>query len=301
MIQDTLYHATKPKPYCRLLLFLCQLLIAAHTHEMRTMKRLLAVALLLLVLAGCRGREVIILMPTESSLDMAATASVLTREAPPPGFDRIAFPQIDANTANLPYYRAEASLTFNGTFSRTPRLASAETVAIITSNPAQQARRVLTTLTSTLQPDTQPVTLDAVRLGSDPFLVRNSTCVDDADEALLAAQLDAAAIVGGIQQATVAPRRATLNGEAVWLYNFDADDLVLPAITLGDNSRIVGLSGELWVSPSQNVVVRYYLNLNVENITLFDQPLPVTGVLLLRYDLYLHDEEAPNISIPYGC
>jgi hypothetical protein len=35
-------------------------------------------------------------------------------------------------------------------------------------------------------------------------------------------------------------------------------------------------------------------------VTLFDEPLPVTGALILRYDLFLH-EDPPNISIPFGC
>lgn len=261
---------------------------------------LVACSLLGLALSACRQREIVITMPTQANMDMAATASVLTREAPPSGFDTVSFPQLDANTAALDHFRAEVSFVFNGTFSRTPRLAAADTSAVITAYPAEQARRVVATITNTIQPDTRPITLDAVLLGNDPFLVRNGTCTDRPEEARLATQLDAAALLGGIEQAQVAPRRATLNGEAVWLYTFTQADMLLPALTMGDNSRVIGLSGELWVSPSRNVVVRYYVNLDVDNVTLFNQPLPVTGSILMRYDLYLH-EEPPNINVPYGC
>jgi hypothetical protein len=107
-------------------------------------------------------------------------------------------------------------------------------------------------------------------------------------------------VLGGVREARALPRRAIVNGEQVWEYSFTLDDLNLPNVSFGDNSRVVGLSGELWVSPARGVVVRYYLNLNVENVTLFDEPLPVTGALILRYDLFLH-EDPPNISIPFGC
>ncbi len=59
-------------------------------------------------------------------------------------------------------------------------------------------------------------------------------------------------------------------------------------------------SAELWVSPERGVVVRFYVNLSVENVTLLGRPAPVSGSLILRYDtsaLGLPN----NISIPYGC
>ncbi len=251
-------------------------------------------------LAACREREVIVVLPTQIDIDAAATAAVLTREAPPSGFEIVSFPQIDANINNLDFYRAEVSLAFDGTFARTPRLASAATSAIITVNSAQQAKRIESTFDNNLQEDTEPVQLDAVLLGEDTFVVRNGTCITNADQAELATQLSASAVLGGIQQAEAFGQRATLNGEPVWLYRFDAEDLVLPNVTQIDNSRIVGLSGELWVSPTTNTVIRYYLNLDVENVTLFGEALPVTGSLLMRYDLYLHEDSA-NISVPFGC
>lgn len=254
----------------------------------------------LLLLTSCRQREVIITLPTETTLEQAATAAVLTREAPPPGFDVVRFPLIDANLTQLDSYRAQFSFAFNGTFARTPRLASTETRGETTANVLQQARRTVSTISTTLQPDVRPLQLDAVLLGEDPFLVRDGVCITNREEALLATQLIAGTVLGGVREARALPRRAVVNGEQVWEYRFTLEDLNLPNVTFGDNSRVVGLSGELWVSPARNVVVRYYLNLNVENVTLFNEPLPVTGALVLRYDLFLH-EDPPNISIPFGC
>jgi hypothetical protein len=264
-----------------------------------TLKRMLLLALTVL-LTACRQREVVIVLPTETTLELAATAAVLTREAPPPGFDVVRFPLIDANLTQLDSYRAQFSFAFNGTFARTPRLASTETHGETTANVLQRARRTVSTIRTTLRPNVQPLQLDAVLLGDDPFLVRDGVCVQNREEALLATNLIAGTVLGGVREARALPRRAIVNGEQVWEYSFTLDDLNLPNVSFGDNSRVIGLSGELWVSPARGVVVRYYLNLNVENVTLFDEPLPVTGALILRYDLFLH-EDPPNISIPFGC
>jgi hypothetical protein len=46
--------------------------------------------------------------------------------------------------------------------------------------------------------------------------------------------------------------------------------------------------------------MRYYLTMDVENVTLFSSTLPVTGTLTLQYDLY-DVGIVPNISVPFGC
>ena len=47
-------------------------------------------------------------------------------------------------------------------------------------------------------------------------------------------------------------------------------------------------------------VVRFYVNLDVENAFIFDRQLPVTGQVILRYDLY-DIGVVPNITVPFGC
>ncbi|HVU11656.1 MAG TPA: hypothetical protein VHD90_10270, partial [Phototrophicaceae bacterium] len=66
------------------------------------------------------------------------------------------------------------------------------------------------------------------------------------------------------------------------------------------NGKIQLDSGELWISPSPHAVVRFYLNLDVDNVVIFDQQLPVTGQIQIRYDLY-DIGNAFNITTPFGC
>lgn len=254
----------------------------------------------LVVLAACRPREAEVVLPTVVDLDTAATQAVLTREAPPPGFASVSFPGVDANLDDIPGWRSEFSLAFNGNFSRTSRSATALTEGVQRYNLLQNARRLTISFVNTLQADANPIALEIVTLGEDPFLVRNGVCIQAEDEARLAAQLSAGAVLGGVRQAVSAPQRAIINGQQAWRYTFTHEDLVLPGLSFGDDSRVTGLTGELWVSPALNAVVRYYLNLDVENVGLLESALPVTGTLLLRYDLYL-EETPPNISVPFGC
>jgi len=225
----------------------------------------------------------------------------MTREAPPTGFDTVAFERIDANTERLGGFRATASLSFEGVFARTPRTTNALSEAEIFDNPVTNARRVIASLANNLTPDIPSLNYEAVRLGEDVFLVRDGVCVQNApDDAKLAVELSAGTLLGGIKNATTAYQRATVNSEIVWRYAFIPDDLVLPNVGFGADSQILGMTGELWVSPTLNAVVRYYLTLEVENITLFGGNLPVSGTLFLRYELY--EAGTPvNLSVPFGC
>ena len=56
----------------------------------------------------------------------------------------------------------------------------------------------------------------------------------------------------------------------------------------------------MWISPAHNAVVRFYLNLDVTNVVIFDRQLPVTGQVTMRYDLYDIGSDF-NITTPFGC
>jgi hypothetical protein len=94
--------------------------------------------------------------------------------------------------------------------------------------------------------------------------------------------------------------RAVINGEEVWRYTFSAEELSLPQIQIGDDGHVTLLGGELWVAPAREAVIRYYANLDVENVILLDSTLPVTGQIIIRYDLYEIGVD-PNITQPFGC
>ncbi len=257
-----------------------------------------ALLVLLCVLAGCNATE---LPPTVMSLEGRATEIVLTENAPPEGFSTVSFPQISANLTALAGWRYEAVMEFDGVFARTTRPARARTTAIVYYNQIASARRVVASIANDLQANAAPIEYEAVRLGPDAFLVRDGVCLSNAGEdAFTVADLSAGTLIGGVQAAETAAQIATINGEQVWRYNFALDDMLLPSIGLGDSSQILEMRGELWIAPEHNAVVRYHANLEVENVFVFDSALPVTGTVILRYDLY-NVGEVPNLSVPFGC
>jgi hypothetical protein len=262
-------------------------------------------AILMLSLLGACRRENIVTLPTPITADTAATHIFLTREAPPKGFDTVSFASLDANLNTLDGWRYEMSFEFEGVFARTTRLTSATTTAQVQANNLFSARRVTASIDNDLQAETAPTQLEAVKLGEDAFLLRDGVCNTPAsdtpsNEARLASELGVGVLLGGLSSAPVAYKRATLNSEAVWLYTVTSDALVLPNVGKTAESVITLTSGELWVSPSRNVVVRFYATLDVQNVTIFGGTLPVTGILQLRYDLY-DVGILPNIGVPFGC
>lgn len=241
-------------------------------------------------------------LPTVAAPEAVATSLVLTRNAPPTGFDSVSFPTIDANLTRLSGWHYEMSFEFEGVFSRTPRTLAVSTNADVFYNQVSSQRRILANIDLTdLRESSPPRSYEAVRLGPDVFLVEDNRCISNSTSPAIetAADLSAGSLLGGVQTATTAAQQAVINGEEVWRYDIQPDQLVLPSVDLSDG-RITGLSGELWVAPEHNAVVRYYLTLNVENASIFGSTLPVDGRVLLRYDLY-DIGVVPNLSVPFGC
>jgi hypothetical protein len=267
--------------------------------------RFCALLLVILLSAACRARG---LTPEDiptrvPSIDALATAQIMTQNAPPEGYrETISFPQIDAGLTMLPNWRYEVLLEFEGVFARTPRQVSASTSAEVYFNQLGTQRRVVIQGHGELfGQQEEGVTLEGVRLGSDTFLVRDNVCLGDAGgAAATAADLRAGELIGGIIQGVPDGARAVINGEEVWRYAFGAQELSLPQIQTGDDGHVTLLSGELWVAPSREAVIRYYANLDVENAILLDSTLPVTGQVIIRYDLYDIGID-PNITQPFGC
>jgi hypothetical protein len=259
--------------------------------------------LLLLLLAGCvmRGQQLEDL-PTQAAINDLATAVYLTENAPPEGFrDSISFPEVDAGLTELAGWRYQVLLEFDGVFARTPRQTTWNANAEVWFNQLGTARRVTFSTSGDLTGQPEDTQYEAVRLGPDAFLVRDSTCLSNAEQdAQTAADLRAGELVGGVTHATPTSLRATLNGEEAWQYTFTASDLSLPSIRLSDEGQLILNGGELWVAPEHNAVVRFHVNLEVTNAIIFDRALPVTGQVIIRYDLY-DIGVAPNITVPFGC
>lgn len=260
-----------------------------------------SIVIMLLALSGCNRNNSLEALPTLAEPNAIATGLVLTEKAPPQGFDTVSFPHIDDNLEALSGWRYEMVFGFNGVYSRTSREATSSTKATVTYNQLGSARRVVATIDDDLEEASDPTVFEGVRLGPDAFLLRDSICLPNADaDAQLLADLNAGELLGGVQQASVAPHIERINGEEVWQYNLNFDQIIVPNVTLTEESRVLEMRGELWVAPKYNAVVRYYINLQVENVLILGQTLPVTGEIIIRYDLY-DIGIVPNISVPFGC
>jgi len=264
----------------------------------------MAASIVLGMLASCstqRGQTLEDL-PTRADMVEAATAQFLTENAPPEGFrESVSFPEVDAGLNELPGWHYVVNLEFDGVFARTPRETTATASADVWFNQLGSARRVVVNTSGELIGRQENTQYEAVRLGPDAFLVQGNTCLSNAEQdAQTAANLRAGELVGGIQRATPTGLHATLNNEEAWQYTFSASDLNLPSIHLSDEGQLLLNGGELWVAPARNAVIRFYVNLNVTNAIIFDRQLPVTGTVIIRYDLF-DIGVAPNITVPFGC
>lgn len=254
----------------------------------------------ILALAGCNQATNSDVLPTLANPDAIGTAIVLTENAPPSGFDTVSFPSIDDNLRDLPGWRYEMFFSFDGVFARTPRETGASTQATVNYDQVGSAQRVQASIDVDLEDTSEAILFEGVRLGPDTFLVRDERCTSNTPEAELLADLSAGSILGGVQDAVSAVRREQINGEEVWLYQFLVEDMILPNVSITETGRILSMIGELWVAPEHNVVMRYNVTLEVENATIFDGTLPISGTISMQYNLF-DIGVIPNISVPNGC
>ncbi len=263
---------------------------------------------LILFLAACDQSTVQDLedVPTLASVEEMQTALPLTQNAPPPPYNLpvTAFTRIDNRLNELAGWRYVVSLEFTGVVARTPREVTASASAESWFNQLSRARRIVVTSSGDLFGETGGIDYEAVRLGDDSFLVQNGACsvnlANETGSAQSAADLGAGLLIGGVSRAVPAGRQATLNGIPVYGYAFEPADLSLPAVRLADGGTQTITGYDLWIAPSANAVIRFYVNLDVENAILLESQLPVTGQVIIRYDLY-DVGTAFNISVPFGC
>ncbi len=261
-----------------------------------------AFMLCLLLLAGCDRRgDTPESLPTPVDPLSVATSQFMTQGAPPEGFrGPLSLPRIDDYLEALSGWHYTVELEFDGTFAGTPRPTRASATADVWFNQLGTARRVIVTTAGELIGKREDDSFEAVRLGPDSFLVRNNICLTEGDDPQTAANLDAGRLVGGVTRALPSGHQAVINDEQVWRYDFAPTDLTLPAIRLQENGSIDLTGSELWFSPARNAAIRFYLTFTVENAIIFDRQLPVSGQVIVRYDL-LNIGDVPNITVPFGC
>ncbi len=275
------------------------------------MARLLLVCVITLMFLTACNRDTTPIPTRIPSIEALATSEFLTVIAPPEGLrDGVSLPRIDDNLVLLPNWRSEASFSFDGVFSGTPRTITAQTGIRTWYNQVGNRRRVLLDGSGELFGDDDFPVREGVRLGGEAYLLIDGVCYGAADgDAALLADLRIGDVLGGVRFAPVGGpiggEQRVLHGQTVWRYDVTLDAIDVPLLSLSETSAITAVQGELWVArvaPNQNVAVRYYVNLQVENVVLrlFDASLPLTGTLQLRYDLYDIGIN-PNITPPNGC
>ncbi|MFC1959859.1 hypothetical protein ACFLYO_04035 [Chloroflexota bacterium] len=238
--------------------------------------------------------------PPPYSIESLGTAVVLTENAPPTGYDAVAFPLVDAGLSALPGYHYVLSLRFEGNFDDDRTATTGHIQAEVWWDSIAPARRVL------LDAGGDAFTMEArqfeaVRMGEDYYLVNaEGLCLSNvAETARGVALLDAGSLIGGVAEAPYSGTQAVLNSVQAFRYDVSSAAATLPLIQ-ADDASTVELTGELWVAPENAAVVRYYANVDVSRVRLFESDRSVSGQLFLRYDVY-DVGVVPNISIPYGC
>jgi hypothetical protein len=263
------------------------------------------VLLALLLVTGCtpRGRTPDDLPTPLADLNLAATAQVMTQNAPPPRFaNGVSVPRLDSGLDDVAHYRARIALDFDGVFADTPRPARGHVDADVSYTELGTLRRVVIRTDGELLATGEASQLEAVRIGGETYLVQDNLCrVTTGTDAASVSDLGAGALIGGVREAVPTGEKQVINGEEVWRYAFLQDALdINAAVQARDGGRITYTGGELWFAPAHEAVIRFYLTLDVENVTVFGSQLPVSGQVIIRYDVSEVGVD-PNISVPNGC
>lgn len=262
----------------------------------------------ILVLAACdsvlNNDDDPVVLPTIAQVDgeTIRTMEFLTQNAPPEGFESVAYPEIDDNLLTTVYSRFEIIATFDGFYADTREPVEDGYMRMRVWNDEFNRRRQLQLEFVGDVFSADSTDLDIVRIGNE-YYMRDASGACITDPAIIAeiATIRAGQVIGGVEFAQPTGQRGTYNGEEAWQYGFDAQFINPPNIQLQDpNAALDYLRGELWASPEHNVAIHYEVTLNTNRAILFFGDRPVTGRLSYSYDVY-NIGEPPNISIPNGC
>lgn len=257
--------------------------------------------LALVLLSAChRGSdEDVVALPTPANPDAIRTAIVKTQNAPPTGFESIAFNPIDFHRDSLPSAYFEVTLTFTGQYTETGEDAASSLVMEVWENNLLRQRRVVLRFLG--QALSGGVTrLEAVRFENDFYILDgNNICTKNNQAAQEIGNLMAGRLVGGFTLAIPSGRVGDANGFPSYQYEFAKQDLVLN-IFRETPSAVEIVGGEAWFLPEQDVIVRFGVSMNVHNAKILFGEVPVTGGLRYEYNLLDIGSETP-ITLPNGC
>lgn len=260
-----------------------------------------------LLLAACDrilGEGEPIVIPTEANVtyEDLQTALPYTQNAPPPGFESLSFSAIDDNLNNTVYSRLVINATFSGFYADTREAAPDASVQIEIWNDELNVRRHVRLNFIGDVFSGGSTYLDVVRLANDYYMIdSNGVCITEPEQVAPFATLTAGQLIGGVDFAQPSGRKDLINDVVAWQYGFDRQFINQPYLQLTESiSALDYLTGEIWFSPENQVVVRYTIEMNVNRAILFFGERPVTGRLRYQYDVY-DIGQPPNISIPNGC
>lgn len=258
------------------------------------------------LLAACDqilGEDEPVIIPTVADMDFNQfqTALVFTANAPPTGFDTIAFPEVDDNLITTVYSRFEINVYFDGYDSNTAEALNGYMRLQSWNDEQHVSRQVKIEFVNDVFSGGSS-NLDIVRISNDYYMLdANGICTYD--PALIGdiANLRAGQLIGGIQFAQPTGRKEVVNNLMAWQYGFDPQFVNGPAVEFAEETSVFDLlTGEIWVNPEHNIVLRYAIEMNVHKARLLFGNREVTGRLRYQYDV--HDIGIqPNISIPNGC
>lgn len=266
---------------------------------MMSRKFLLICVMLVWALAACDAfKEDEVVVPTIANVEDAATAIVLTENAPPDGFQTVSYNEIDENLTQIAYSRFEIEITFEGIYADTSEATTGSMHLEAVANQLAVAREVDIEFEGEVFSG-GATDLKAVRLSNNYYMINpNGVCITETSQIQEIANIRAGQIIGGVESAGPTGNRGEVNGYQVWQYGFAPEALVHPQ--LQTTAELDLLTGEMWVAPEFQVVIRYIVEMNVENAQLLFGNRPVTGRVRFEYNVYDLNLEQ-NISIPNGC
>ena len=263
--------------------------------------RLLQRILILWIIGGCQSQSVDIptLIP---SIDVLNTSIAQTESAPPLGFrDKISFERIDQNLRQLEGWYYIARLEFEGVYVNTTDPISFQYEVNMWFNQISNAYRKVVQISGELADKLDYNNFEMVQLGSDIYLVQNSMCTLEIDvNELDVTSILAGDLIGGVHASYPTGRKVYINGEEAWEYVSSLEDIKIPIVQFLEETTTSDVNMEVWVSPKHNIVIRYYMTLNIDDTKLFDDSQLMSGELRLRYDVY-DINYLTNIAVPFGC
>lgn len=279
-----------------------------HPKRIRFWSMALLVSLIGLMIGACdevdklAGDEEVVI-PTLATLTDLQTAQYLTQVAPPAGFATVSFPGIDDNLRTTVYSHVVITVSFDGAYSDPApddpaNIQSSMRIEFWNDefNVARQVR--IEFLGNVFSGDGS--NLNVVRLSNNFYMLNpNGVCITDPAQTRDIATLQASQLLGGVNLANPTGRpNELINGYKSWQYGFTPSAMNYPSIQTTNAIDI--LTGELWVAPEYNVVIRYRVEMNVYQAILLFGNRPVTGRMVFQYDV---DQIGipPSISVPNGC